>query len=350
MPYAKPPVLAGESGQTRTEVQHFEVTEEEAGQRLDNYIQRRLGAIPRSRIYRVIRKGEVRVNGRRARPELRLQLHDRVRVPPVRIAPPAERMRPSGDLSARLARAIVHEDENLIVLDKPAGVAVHGGSGVSFGVIEALRAARPGEPLELVHRLDRDTSGCLLIARRAAPLRELHALMRANAFEKRYLVLVRGKWDLGAKRIDVPLRTDTRVGGERTVRAAASGKASVSEFRPVQFFGRTATLMEVTLHTGRTHQIRVHAAHAGHPVAGDEKYGDAAFNETMRDLGLRRMFLHAHSLSFSWPRGGEFSINTPLPTELAALVDVLAARTGRTRGRAVREAGNLRRAAPRRAR
>jgi 23S rRNA pseudouridine955/2504/2580 synthase len=216
-------------------------------------------------------------------------------------------------------------------------------------VIEALRSARPGEPLELVHRLDRETSGCLLIARRAAALRELHALMRTNGFEKRYLVIVKGKWDLGAKRIDVPLRTDTRVGGERTVRPGASGKASVSDFRPVQFFGRTATLMEVTLHTGRTHQIRVHAAHAGHPVAGDEKYGDAAFNETLRGLGLKRMFLHAHSLSFSWPRGGEFSINTPLPAELAAIIDTLAAGSGR--GRApFKGRGNPPRARPRRAR
>jgi 23S rRNA pseudouridine955/2504/2580 synthase len=227
---------------------------------------------------------------------------------------------------------------------------VHGGSGVSFGVIEALRSARPGEPLELVHRLDRETSGCLLIARRAAALRELHALMRVNAFEKRYLVLVKDKWDLGAKRIDVPLRTDTRVGGERTVRASPSGKTSVSDFRPVQFFGRTATLMEVTLHTGRTHQIRVHAAHAGHPVAGDEKYGDAAFNEALRALGLKRMFLHAHSLSFSWPRGGEFSINTPLPAELAALIDTLAASGRRRRSAPLRGGESRRHAAPRRAR
>ncbi|HEV3181797.1 MAG TPA: RluA family pseudouridine synthase [Steroidobacteraceae bacterium] len=341
---------AGAPGETRTEVQHFEVGEEEAGQRLDNYLQRRLGAIPRSRIYRVIRKGEVRVNGRRAGPELRLQLHDRVRIPPVRLAAVAPAAQPSPDLAKRIERSIVHEDENLLVLDKPAGVAVHGGSGVSFGVIEALRSARPGEPLELVHRLDRETSGCLLIARRAAALRELHALMRVNAFEKRYLVLVKDKWDLGAKRIDVPLRTDTRVGGERTVRASPSGKTSVSDFRPVQFFGRTATLMEVTLHTGRTHQIRVHAAHAGHPVAGDEKYGDAAFNEALRALGLKRMFLHAHSLSFSWPRGGEFSINTPLPAELAALIDTLAASGRRRRSAPLRGGESRRHAAPRRAR
>jgi 23S rRNA pseudouridine955/2504/2580 synthase len=331
MPYTKSPASAPDPGETRTEVQHFEVGEEEAGQRLDNCLQRRLGSVPRSRIYRVIRKGEVRVNGRRARPELRLQLHDRIRIPPMRVASVTPPARPGPDLARRIEGSIVHEDENLLVLDKPAGVAVHGGSGVSFGVIEALRAARPGETLELVHRLDRETSGCLLVARRAAALRELHALMRANAFEKRYLVLVKGKWELGAKRIDVPLRTDTRVGGERTVRPGASGKTSVSDFRPVQFFGRTATLMEVTLHTGRTHQIRVHAAHAGHPVAGDEKYGDAAFNESLQELGLKRMFLHAHSLSFSWPRGGEFSINTPLPADLAAFIDALPASSGRGR-------------------
>jgi len=350
MPYAKNPVPAGDPDGTRTEVQHFEVGEEAIGQRLDNYLQRRLGSVPRSRIYRIIRKGEVRVNGRRAGPELRLQLHDRVRIPPVRVAPVVPPARPSADLAQRIEASIVHEDENLLVLDKPAGIAVHGGSGLSFGVIEALRSARAGETLELVHRLDRETSGCLLIARRPAALRELHALMRANAFEKRYLVLVKGKWNLGAKRIDVPLHTDTRVGGERTVRAGASGKTSISDFRPVQFFGRTATLMEVTLHTGRTHQIRVHAAHAGHPVAGDEKYGDATFNGELRELGLKRMFLHAHSLSFAWPRGGDFSINTPLPTELAALIDALAASSDRKRNAPLRVRESRRHAARRRAR
>jgi 23S rRNA pseudouridine955/2504/2580 synthase len=349
MSYVNPRAPAQIPGESRSGVQHLEVSEEEAGQRLDNYLQRRLAGVPRSRLYRVIRKGEVRVNGHRVGPERRLQPHDRVRIPPMRLAPPPEPGRPSAELIARIERAIVRVDDNLIVLDKPTGVAVHGGSGVSFGVIEALRAARPAESLELVHRLDRETSGCLLIARRRAALRELHALMRANGFEKRYLVLVKGKWELGAKRIDVPLRTDTRVGGERTVRAESSGKASVSDFRPVQFFGKTATLMEVTLHTGRTHQIRVHAAYAGHPVAGDEKYGDAAFNESLRSLGLNRMFLHAHSLSFSWPRGAEFSINTPLPAELSTLIDALAACSKGRRG-SLREAGSPPRAARKRAR
>ena len=201
-----------------------------------------------------------------------------------------------------------------------------------------------------MHRLDRETSGCLLIARHAGTLRTLHALLREGDFEKRYLALVKGKWELGAKRIEVALRTDARVGGERTVRAAPSGKAAVSEFRPVQFFGRTATLMEVTLHTGRTHQIRVHAAHAGHPLAGDAKYGDAGFNAELSALGLTRMFLHAHSVSFHWPRGGEFSINTPLPPELAAVLDELARRGAPQRRVRTRAGGTRLRAAPVRAR
>ena len=313
-----------EKQENRSEVRHFDVTEEEAGQRLDNYVRRHLSDLPRSRVYRVIRKGEVRVNGRRASPDVRLKAQDRVRIPPVRQVPPTAPGGPAGGVGSRIEAAIVYEDERLLVLDKPAGIAVHGGSGLSFGVIEALRAVRPGERLELVHRLDRDTSGCLLVARHAGTLRTLHALLREGAFEKRYLTLVKGHWQHGASRIDVPLRTDTRVGGERTVRAAPGGKSAVSDFRPVQFFGRTATLLEVTLHTGRTHQIRVHAAHAGHPVAGDEKYGDAAFNRELAALGLKRMFLHAHSVSFAWPQGGEFSVNTPLPPELSRVIDTLA--------------------------
>jgi 23S rRNA pseudouridine955/2504/2580 synthase len=289
-------------------------------------VHKRLGDIPRSRVYRVIRKGEVRVNGHRAGPDTRLQARDKIRIPPVRVRPPSEVGRPSTDLQETLRKAIVYEDDKLLVLDKPAGIAVHGGSGISFGVIEALRALKEGESLELVHRLDRDTSGCLLVARNTATLRTVHALLREGSFEKRYLALLKGKWELGRKRIDVPLRTDIRVGGERTVKADASGKASVSEFRPVQFFGKRATLVEVTIFTGRTHQIRVHAQHAGHPVAGDEKYGDEAFNEELRAMGLNRMFLHAHSVGFEWPQGGEFSVNTPLPPDLAALIDKLGDR------------------------
>jgi len=237
---------------------------------------------------------------------------------PPRRAPPA--------MVQGLTGAIVHEDPRLLVIDKPAGVAVHGGSGVSFGVIEALRAARPDETLELVHRLDRDTSGLLLVARKPAALRTLHALMRDGEVDKKYLALVKGKWELGRKRIDVPLRTDTRVGGERTVRVHESGKEAASVFKPVQFFGKKASLVEVSLETGRTHQIRVHATHAGYPLAGDEKYGEAEFNEKMKEFGLRRMFLHAHHLSFTWPDSGvEFSVSAPLPAELSAVVDALNA-------------------------
>jgi len=353
MPYMKARAPATEPHESYTSVQHLEVSPDEAGQRLDNFVHRRLAGLPRSRLYRLIRKGEVRVNGRRASAETRLEPHDRIRLPPVWLPSVGAPARPGASLCAQVARSVVYEDERLLVLDKPAGVAVHGGSGVSFGVIEALRALRPRETLELVHRLDRDTSGCLMVARQPGTLRTLHALMREGAVEKRYLALVRGRWQLGAKRIDVPLRTDLRVAGERTVRAGASGKAAVSEFRPVQFFGRTATLMEVTLHTGRTHQIRVHALHAGHPVAGDEKYGDTAFNAELRRLGLARMFLHAHSLSFAWPQRGEFSINTPLPGELRALLDALAtagARWGRGAEGRLRAGGNPRRAERPRAR
>ena len=344
------PGLAGQSGgQSRGEghgVRHFAVEEDEAGQRLDKYLARRLGDVPRTRIFRIIRRGEVRVNGRRVGPDARLSANDRIRVPPLwkQTEEGAARVQrgPPAAMLETLQRAIMQETDRLLVLDKPAGIAVHGGSGISFGVIEALRALKPGEPLELVHRLDRDTSGCLLVARDAATLRTAHALLREGQCDKRYLVLVAGKWDLGQKRIDVPLRTDTRVGGERTVRVDASGKPSVSEFRPVQFFGKLATLLEVGLQTGRTHQIRVHATYAGHPVAGDEKYGDAEFNARMRELGLSRMFLHAHSMSFEWPKGGTFSASAPLPPELTTVLDGMVGK--------VKAAGSRRGGARRRAR
>jgi len=348
MPYAEAALPDPETPEIRTSVQHFEVTEDEAGQRLDNYVQKHLGGVPRTRVYRVIRKGEVRVNGKRAGPETRLNVSDKIRIPPVRVLPAADPAKPPQDLVTRIREAIVHEDERLLVIDKPAGIAVHGGSGVSFGVIEALRAGRPEEYFELAHRLDRDTSGILIVARKGAALRTLHELLREEGFEKRYLALLKGPWDLGEKRIDAPLRTDTRVGGERTVKVAAGGKPSVSIFRPVQFFGRSATLMDVLLETGRTHQIRVHAQHAGHPVAGDEKYGDAEFNAALRELGLRRMFLHASSVSFKWPQGGEFSINTPLPAELGAVLDRLASqKKAPRRGAAPLKAAGARRSAGR---
>jgi 23S rRNA pseudouridine955/2504/2580 synthase len=298
MSYGDDDALGQPAAEEQPAVRHLEVTEDQAGQRLDNFVHRELGELPRSRIYRVIRKGEVRVNGHRAGPDTRLQAHDKIRIPPVKVRPASEVGQPSQQLIETIRSAIVQEDDNLLVLDKPSGLAVHGGSGVSFGAIEGLRALRPGKSLELVHRLDRDTSGVLLVAKNTAALRTVHGLLRDGAFEKRYLTMLKGKWELGRKRIDIPLRTDLRVGGERTVKADASGKPSVSEFRPIQFFAKRASLMEVAILTGRTHQIRVHALHAGHPVAGDEKYGDAQFNEQMKAFGLGRMFLHAHSVSF----------------------------------------------------
>jgi 23S rRNA pseudouridine955/2504/2580 synthase len=321
-----PPKPAEAPAEAAVKVQQVEAGERGAGQRLDNFLARFLKDVPKTHIFRVIRKGEVRVNGKRAKPEQRLLASDIVRVPPVRTGAAAPPRRAPPAMVENLIGAIVYEDPRLLVIDKPAGVAVHGGSGVSFGVIEGLRAARPDETLELVHRIDRDTSGLLLISRKPAALRMLHALMRDGKVEKRYLALVKGKWELGRKRIDVPLRTDIRVGGERTVKAHESGKEAVSLFKPVQFFGKKASLVEVSLETGRTHQIRVHAAHAGYPLAGDEKYGEEKFNETMKESGLTRMFLHAHQLSFTWPDTGmEFNASAPLPADLAAVVDALNA-------------------------
>jgi 23S rRNA pseudouridine955/2504/2580 synthase len=311
-------------------VRQIEVDLDTAGTRLDQFLIRLLSGVPRSKVFRIVRKGEVRVNGKRAGPEQRLQERDIVRVPPVRLEPapaPGDPPRVPSRVRDTVEAAIISEDDRLLVLDKPAGVAVHGGSGLSFGVIETLRASRPKEDLELVHRLDRDTSGCLLVARRRSALRTLHELMRENLVEKRYLTLVKGHWNLGHTKVTHRLRTDTRVSGERTVKVSDSGKEAISEFRPIQWFGNQATLLEVSLHTGRTHQIRVHAAHSGHPVAGDEKYGDDEFNAEMKAMGLNRMFLHAHSVSFEWPQGahgGLFSASAPLPTELAGVIDALS--------------------------
>jgi 23S rRNA pseudouridine955/2504/2580 synthase len=311
--------------QRRLPVRHVEIDANEDGQRLDKVLGRLLAGVPRSRIFRLIRKGEVRVNGRRASPDQRLKSGDSVRLPPVHEAAPASPARVPASLMATIERAVIHEDERLLVLDKPAGVAVHGGSGLSFGVIEALRASRPQQTLELAHRLDRDTSGVLLVAKRSSALRELHALLRDGAVQKSYLLLVAGHWKLGHKRIDAPLRTDLRVGGERTVKVDAHGKQALTEFKLIEHYGARASLIEAILHTGRTHQIRVHAAYCGHAVAGDEKYGDEVFNGALQPLGLKRMFLHAHSCSFTWPDGGgEQSFSAPLPSQLKLVLDALS--------------------------
>jgi len=296
------------------------------GQRLDNFLLRELSGVPRSRVYRLLRKGEVRVNGKRKQADYRLAADDEVRLPPLREKPAAEdspRHVPDA-LVETVRRAIVHEDPRILVLDKPAGLAVHGGSGLAFGAIEALRALRPEESLELVHRLDRDTSGCLLVARTRAALRSAHALLRDGSVEKRYTTLLAGRWRLGRKTIDAPVLTDAREGGERHVRVHRAGKIAVSVFAPVTHYRDLATLVDVSIRTGRTHQIRVHAAFAGHPVAGDGKYGDRECNARLRALGLRRMFLHAASVAFRWPDNGqEFRAEAPLPAELGAVLEKL---------------------------
>jgi 23S rRNA pseudouridine955/2504/2580 synthase len=311
-----------------SKVTYVLATEGDVDQRIDNFLARVLKDVPRSLIYRILRTGEVRVNGRRAKPDYRLASGDRIRVPPLqrkREREASSDRAPSRSLRDFVSAAVIHEDRDLIVLNKPAGVAVHGGSGLSFGVIEALRAVHPQlQELELVHRLDRETSGCLLVAKRRAVLRELHALFREREMKKRYLALVVGRWPFGTKTIDLPLKTNLKQGGERVVRVHADGQHAVTTFRPVRHFAKLATLMDIALGTGRTHQIRVHAAHAGHPVAGDEKYGDRERDAKLRPYGLQRMFLHAHSLGFE-RRGGEpFEVTAPLPAELQAVLDQLA--------------------------
>jgi 23S rRNA pseudouridine955/2504/2580 synthase len=301
------------------------VSSDEAGQRVDNFLLRQFKTVPRSRVYRLLRKGEVRVNRKRVDAEYRLQAGDEVRLPPVRVDDQAQPGRASESLQALIEGSIIFQDKHLLVMDKPPGVAVHGGSGMSFGVIEALRTSRPKETLELVHRLDRDTSGCLMVARDRSTLSALHALIREGGMHKTYLAMVAGSWQLGTKRIDAPLATDSRQHGERHVRVTASGgKDSVSIFKPVQFFGQLATLMEVDIPTGRTHQIRVHASFAGHPLLGDDKYGDREKNAELKRAGLKRIFLHAHSIAFDWPGSGvPFHVSAPLPPDLANLIDTI---------------------------
>lgn len=305
-------------------VTYNDVDADRAGQRLDNYLIGCLKGVPRSLIYRLIRSGQVRVNSGRATPGHRLKAGDRIRIPPVRVAAP----KPSpAHEHGWLERRIVYEDERIMVVDKPAGLAVHGGSGVSIGFIEALRVLRPGmKTLELVHRLDRATSGCLIVAKRRSALRSLHGLFREGGVEKRYLALVKGRWSLGSRRVELGLAVHHGGGGPR-VRIDSEGKAAVSEFRFLSEAGRRASFVEVVLETGRTHQIRVQAAHLGHPIAGDERYGDREFNRFARERGLQRMFLHAHALAFTWPGADEeFSISVPLPRELKDVLDALVER------------------------
>ncbi len=308
------------SGQ-RTGVRFVSISDDQAGQRIDNFLLARLKGAPKSLIYRILRKGEVRVNKGRIKPPYKLQAGDNVRIPPITLSNKTATA-PSRSSLDVIAENILYEDKRLLVLNKPSGFAVHGGSGLSYGVIEALRALFPDAPyLELVHRLDRDTSGCLLIAKKRSMLRFLHEQLREHRLQKQYLALVKGLWQSGRQTINVPLRKNTLRSGERVVCVDDTGKVAISHFRP-RATSALASLMEVDLETGRTHQIRVHARHSGHPIAGDEKYGDADFNRQMRGHGLKRLFLHASKISFALSPDSEEIIEVEAPLE-ASLQNIL---------------------------
>ncbi len=295
--------------QPTTGVQLLEVSPEFAGQRIDNFLRTQLKGVPKTLIYRILRKGEVRVNKGRIKPEYKLQAGDVVRVPPLRLAERDEPAPLALGLLERLEKAIVYEDKALIVLNKPAGIAVHGGSGLNYGVIEAFRQLRPdAKDMELVHRLDRDTSGLLMIAKKRSMLRHLHEALRGDGVDKRYMALVRGSWPAAKKKISAPLLKNNLRSGERMVEVNPEGKEALTVFRVLRRFGEFATLVEASPITGRTHQIRVHAKYAGHSIAGDSKYGDEEFTREIRELGGKRLFLHAYALTVPLPEGGELKV------------------------------------------
>lgn len=308
-----------------TGARQVRVPEDRDGQRLDNFLLGQLKGAPRSLIYKLVRSGQVRVNGGRAKAERKLEAGDEVRIPPVRLSEPGDKPAPPKGFMDALDAAIVFEDARLLALNKPSGVASHGGSGISFGAIETLRASRPGHTLELVHRLDRDTSGLLIVAKKRSALTEMQALMREDGgIAKRYLALLSGRMPDGVMSVDAPLHIGLRQGGERHVQVHRDGKPSLSHFKVLERRGGQS-YCEVRIETGRTHQIRVHAQHIGHPVAGDDKYGEAEVNKRLRDqAGLRRLFLHASTLEFSLDGGREpYSLNAPLAPELVEVLDRL---------------------------
>ena len=308
-------------------VRRLKVSEDQEDQRLDNYLMSRLKGVPKSRIYKMVRGGEVRINGGRVDVGYRLKPGDEVRIPPVRVAAPTlapDTRLPSG--AARLVPRILYRDEALIALNKPPGMAVHGGSGISRGVIEQLRLELPEcRMLELVHRLDRETSGVLLIALKRRALTGMHAAMRDGKVEKRYLTLVSGRWPNPLQHVKLPLHKRVTEEGEKRVTVRDEGQTAHTIFRRLQTWAGF-TLLEAELKTGRTHQIRVHTSHLGFPIAGDDKYGDFALNKALAAQGLKRMFLHAASLSFDHPISGErLKIEAPLPADLQSFLDHLNA-------------------------
>ena len=314
------------AGQTQDQVRFVTVDENHDGQRLDNFLQLHLRGVPKSRIYRMIRKGEVRVNKKRAGPELKISEGDLVRIPPARVKE-SNVVIPSANLESvkGLRDAIVYETDSLVIINKPAGLAAHGGSGVSFGAVEAMRSLY-GEHgyLELVHRIDRETSGCLMFAKKRSALRSLQQQFRERTVHKQYLALVRGEWSNRVKFVDAPLVKNIIESGERMVKVdEVNGAPSRTEFRIIRKYG-PATLVEASPRTGRTHQIRVHCQFMTHPIAGDAKYGDRHFDEEMKKLGLRRMFLHAFRIQFEDPdTEREVTVQAPLPPELQTVLDQL---------------------------
>ncbi len=308
-----------------TSVKLVTIAADEAGQRIDNFLRNQLKGVPKSMIYRIVRKGEVRVNKKRIKPEYKLQPGDEVRIPPVRIAERDEApVSAKLDKVAALNDCIIFEDDYLLVLNKPSGTAVHGGSGLSFGVIEGLRALRPeARFLELVHRLDRETSGVLLVAKKRSALRALHEQLRMKGMQKDYLALVRGQWQSHCKVVQAPLLKNILQSGERIVRVNAEGKPSETRFKVEERF-ENATLVKASPVTGRTHQIRVHTLHAGHPIAFDDRYGDREFDSELKGTGLDRLFLHAAALRFEHPNTGEtMRVEAPLDKKLRHCLDVL---------------------------
>ena len=294
-------------------MRYIEVSEDEAGQRIDNYLLARLKGVPKSHVYRILRSGEVRINSRRAEASQKVAAGDRIRIPPVRVAERGEEV-----AAPHFRLPVLYEDDALVAIDKPSGIAVHGGSGVAHGVIESLRSMRPqARFLELVHRLDRETSGVLLVAKKRASLVALHEMMRTRAMDKRYLVGVAGRFRNELQRVSLALAKRVDKAGDKRVSVSESGQEAQTVFRRIAR-GAEFSLLEAELLTGRTHQIRVHLAHLGHPVLGDDKYGNFELNKRLRKEGLKRMFLHAASLRFAHPlTGAEMKLEAPLPRDLA---------------------------------
>ncbi|BAU58015.1 ribosomal large subunit pseudouridine synthase C [Halorhodospira halochloris] len=305
---------------THSSVKYHQVSDDEAGQRIDNFLLRLLKGLPRSRVYRLLRRGEVRVDGGRAKPTRRLQAGEVVRLPPVVIADSEHKPRPepSSGLERALRDGVLYEDERLLVIDKPSGLAVHGGSTVKIGLIEALRQIRSDlHFVELVHRLDQETSGCLLLAKRRSTLRRLHEMLRNGDIEKRYTALLVGEVKQPEQVIDAPIEKLAGAGHERLVRVSQRGRSAQTLVKVISQ-SPYGTLVDIKLTTGRTHQIRVHARHIGHPVAGDDRYGERQSNSRLRtELGLRRLFLHANELAFRHPeQGNRLHVQAPLSAEL----------------------------------